>query len=234
MSTRSARPPRCYGPSGDTPPAPRLGWQLWALRPGLDGASRPPTTLTGCGGTPDSGRAGPEPPSRAATTTRCCRSTYAVSSGVSFRCRQGVSFECRLTGVDHPFDRRSADVCLDAQSEVYRSAVVPVLQRHAGSNLSHRSPILTHPDLQVHSDHDLLDPVHETFSPHRRSSMVPHSVPQQVCSAPRSTPAENVPLMPAVARESGPLQARRGAARPDRRSRRVVNRCEYGSAFSVS
>ena len=25
-------------------------------------------------------------------------STYAVSSGVSFRCRQGVSFECRLTG----------------------------------------------------------------------------------------------------------------------------------------
>ena len=26
-----------------------------------------------------------------------CRSTYAVSSGVSFRCRQGVSFECRLT-----------------------------------------------------------------------------------------------------------------------------------------
>ena len=30
--------------SGDTPPAPRLGWQLWALRPGLDGASRPSTT----------------------------------------------------------------------------------------------------------------------------------------------------------------------------------------------
>ena len=97
VSTRSARPPRCYGPSGDTPPAPRLRWQLWALRPGLDGASRPPTTLTGCGGTPDSGRAGPEPASRAATTTRRCRSTYAVSSGVSFGCRQGVSFECRLT-----------------------------------------------------------------------------------------------------------------------------------------
>ena len=33
--------------SGDTPPAPRLGWQLWALRPGLDGASRESTTLTG-------------------------------------------------------------------------------------------------------------------------------------------------------------------------------------------
>ncbi len=30
----------------DTPPAPQLGWQLWALRPGLDGASRPSTTLT--------------------------------------------------------------------------------------------------------------------------------------------------------------------------------------------
>ena len=26
-----------YGPSGDTPPAPRLRQQLWALRPGLDG-----------------------------------------------------------------------------------------------------------------------------------------------------------------------------------------------------
>ena len=47
MSTRCARPPRRYGPSGDTPSAPRLGWQLWALRPGLDGASRPSTTLTG-------------------------------------------------------------------------------------------------------------------------------------------------------------------------------------------
>ena len=59
-------------------------------------------------------------------------------------------YETHRPGVDHPFDRRSADVCLDAQSEVYRSAVVPVFQRHAGSNLSHRSPILTHPDLQVH------------------------------------------------------------------------------------
>ena len=28
-------------PLGDTPPAPRLGWQLWALRPGLD--ARVPT-----------------------------------------------------------------------------------------------------------------------------------------------------------------------------------------------
>ena len=39
-----------YGPPGDTPSAPRLRWQLWALRPGLDGASRPSTTLTGRGG----------------------------------------------------------------------------------------------------------------------------------------------------------------------------------------
>ena len=46
VSTRCARPPRCSGPADDTPPAPRLGWQLWALRPGLDGASRPSTTLT--------------------------------------------------------------------------------------------------------------------------------------------------------------------------------------------
>ena len=63
VSTRCARSPRRYGPLGDTPPAPRLGWQLWALRPGLDGASRPSTTLTGRGGPPDSGmaRAGPEP-----------------------------------------------------------------------------------------------------------------------------------------------------------------------------
>ena len=38
---------------GDTPSAPRLGWQLWALRPGLDGASRPSTTLTGRGGPPE-------------------------------------------------------------------------------------------------------------------------------------------------------------------------------------
>ena len=37
VSTCCARPPLRYGPSGDTPPAPRLGWQLWALRPGLDG-----------------------------------------------------------------------------------------------------------------------------------------------------------------------------------------------------
>ena len=38
---------------GDTPSAPRLGWQLWALRPGLDGASRPSTTLAGRGEPPE-------------------------------------------------------------------------------------------------------------------------------------------------------------------------------------
>ena len=47
------------------------------------------------------GRGGPKPPSRGCTRrrpwNRRCGSTYAVSSGVSFRCRQGVSFECRLT-----------------------------------------------------------------------------------------------------------------------------------------
>ena len=34
---------RC-GPSGDTPSVPPLKQQIWALRPGLDGASRPSTT----------------------------------------------------------------------------------------------------------------------------------------------------------------------------------------------
>ena len=36
-----------YGPAGDTPSVPRLRWQLWALRPGLDEASRPSTTPHG-------------------------------------------------------------------------------------------------------------------------------------------------------------------------------------------
>ena len=84
MSTRCARPPRCSGPSDDTPPAPRLRWQLWALRPGLDGASRPSTTLRDAAdrrirGTPDRNRRLGVAAGR--------RSTYAVFSGVSFRCR---------------------------------------------------------------------------------------------------------------------------------------------------
>ena len=37
VSTRCARPSLRYGPAGDTPSVPRLRWQLWALRPGLDG-----------------------------------------------------------------------------------------------------------------------------------------------------------------------------------------------------
>ena len=44
VSTRCARPPLRYGPSGDTPSVPPLRQQLRALRPGLDGASRPSTT----------------------------------------------------------------------------------------------------------------------------------------------------------------------------------------------
>ena len=36
-----------YGPAGDTPAGPQLGLQLWALRPGLDGTSRPSTTSHG-------------------------------------------------------------------------------------------------------------------------------------------------------------------------------------------
>ena len=45
---RAARALRLrYGPAGDTPSVPRLRWQLWALRPGLDGASRPSTTPHG-------------------------------------------------------------------------------------------------------------------------------------------------------------------------------------------
>ena len=61
VSTCCARPPLRYGPPGDTPSAPRLRWQLWALRPGLDGASRPSTTLRDAAdrrirGTPDRNR----------------------------------------------------------------------------------------------------------------------------------------------------------------------------------
>ena len=37
VSTRSARPPLRYGPTGDTPSVPPLRQQIWALRPGLDG-----------------------------------------------------------------------------------------------------------------------------------------------------------------------------------------------------
>ncbi len=50
------------GVQGDTPSAPRLRWQSWALRPGLDGASRPSTTPRDAvdrriRGTPDRNRA---------------------------------------------------------------------------------------------------------------------------------------------------------------------------------
>ena len=38
--------------SGDTPPAPRLRWQLWALRPGLDGRPGRPRRLPGRSGGP--------------------------------------------------------------------------------------------------------------------------------------------------------------------------------------
>ena len=40
--------------------------------------------------------------SRRLPQDRRCGATYAVSSGVSFRCRQGVSFECRLTKIKEP------------------------------------------------------------------------------------------------------------------------------------
>ena len=53
VSACCARPPLCSGPAGDAPSAPRLRWQLWALRPGLNGASRPSTALTGCGEPPE-------------------------------------------------------------------------------------------------------------------------------------------------------------------------------------
>ena len=60
--------------------------------------------------------------------------------------------ETHRPGVDHAFHHRSSDVRLGAQPEPHGSAVVPVLQRHAGSNLSHPHgpPILTHADLRVH------------------------------------------------------------------------------------
>ena len=69
--------------------------------------------------------------------------SVAISSGIT---------RPHGAGVDDPFDRRSSDVRLDAQSELHGSAVVPVFQRHAGSNLSHRHrpPILTRLVLRVH------------------------------------------------------------------------------------
>ena len=93
--------------SGDTPPAPRLGWQLWALRPGLDeGVPAVHDELLGRSERPGFERAAdqkpPSPGGAGAQSAvdhgiRRCGVTYAVSSGVSFGCRQGVSFEWRLT-----------------------------------------------------------------------------------------------------------------------------------------
>ena len=62
-------------------------------------------------------------------------------------------YEIHRAGVDDPFDRRSSDVGLDAVPAIHDRAVFPVLQRHAGWNLSHRhgSPILTPLDLPVQS-----------------------------------------------------------------------------------
>ena len=114
MSTRCARPPRCSGPSDDTPPAPRLGWQLWALRPGLDGASRPSTTLTGRRPTAGFGdgaldrnrlgppvpavhdisaaRGGPRLPGRAPARSRRRDVAVGVGGGANSRGRRGVPF----------------------------------------------------------------------------------------------------------------------------------------------
>ena len=47
-------------------------------------------------------------------------------------------YETHRAGVDDPFDGRPSDASLDAVPAVYDLAVAAVLQRHAGSNLSHR------------------------------------------------------------------------------------------------
>ena len=69
-------------------------------------------------------RAGPEPPSRGCSPyrprNRRCGSTYAVSSGVSFQCRQGVSFECRLTQDRHPPSDLDRNACAPAAGRVTR------------------------------------------------------------------------------------------------------------------
>ena len=68
--------------------------RAWTERSGRPRRSR------GCGGTPDLGaRRDRNRRLGAATTTRRCRFTYAVSSGSVLGVAKGVSFECRLTGV---------------------------------------------------------------------------------------------------------------------------------------
>ena len=86
VSTCCACPRLRYGPSGDTPSAPRLRWQLMGL------AARPGRGVpavhdaTGRGGPPDSGHTGPEPPSRGRSRSSICirrffEGQFSVSPG---------------------------------------------------------------------------------------------------------------------------------------------------------
>ena len=68
---------------------------------GVDHTVRPSQAVPSREGTPvrhdQHQRPARNPPSADRPLLPAEPSTYAVSSGVSFRCRQGVSFECRLT-----------------------------------------------------------------------------------------------------------------------------------------
>ena len=120
VSTRCARPPRRYGPSGDTPPAPRLGWQLWALRPGLDACvptvhnvpgTRRATELrtphrTGTAGSGlGSGTAG-SPAGGAGCAVSLCRRRVDVltepTGGPFSRGRRGPFFSCHFQSIGRP------------------------------------------------------------------------------------------------------------------------------------
>ena len=78
-----------YGHLGDTPPAPQLGWQLWALRPGLD--ARVPT-VHNIPGTRRAAerRTGPDPPARGwGQGTAGSRRVAPGAPGAPFRCVEG-------------------------------------------------------------------------------------------------------------------------------------------------
>ena len=70
-------------------------------------------------------------------------STYAVSSGVSFRCRQGVSFECRLTLVDQLVPQLSR--MLDVQDAATRLLAPFALGGDAGVQLERVADRLRRP-----------------------------------------------------------------------------------------
>ncbi len=85
------------------------------------------------------------------------RPTYAVSSGVSFRCRQGVSFECRLTAIiedaakasDKAFGNFGIPVALKRSCQGLGSLLV--VARDVGGALREPLPVTPHVQAPVWS-----------------------------------------------------------------------------------